>query len=126
MKRDKDGYKEEFLQQQRNYLSELEIFKLKVCSCVYLLFLRRTRYLGCLLNIFVGTPIQRFEATHGDEQSVGGTGKQAETRFYRGRVYVLTGDDERAGSPRALPIRPSVRRVLSTSPPNQCRCFEQA
>lgn len=30
VKRDKDGYKEEFLQQQRNYLSELEIFKLKV------------------------------------------------------------------------------------------------
>lgn len=31
VKRDKDGYKDEFLQQQRNYLSELEIFKLKVC-----------------------------------------------------------------------------------------------
>lgn len=30
VKRDKDGYKDEFLQQQRNYLSELEIFKLKV------------------------------------------------------------------------------------------------
>ncbi|CAM9920575.1 unnamed protein product, partial [Hapterophycus canaliculatus] len=29
VKRDKDGYREEFLQQQRNYLSELEIFKLK-------------------------------------------------------------------------------------------------
>lgn len=30
MKRDKDGYKDEFLQQHRNFLSELEIFKLKV------------------------------------------------------------------------------------------------
>lgn len=30
VKRDKDGYRDEFLQQQRNYLSELEIFKLKV------------------------------------------------------------------------------------------------
>lgn len=30
IKRDKDGYKDEFQQQQRNYLSELEIFKLKV------------------------------------------------------------------------------------------------
>lgn len=30
VKRDKEGYKDEFLQQQRNYLSELEIFKLKV------------------------------------------------------------------------------------------------
>ncbi|CAN0247661.1 unnamed protein product, partial [Discosporangium mesarthrocarpum] len=29
IKRDRDGYKEEFLQQHRNYLSELEIFKLK-------------------------------------------------------------------------------------------------
>lgn len=30
VKRDKEGYRDEFLQQQRNYLSELEIFKLKV------------------------------------------------------------------------------------------------
>lgn len=30
VKRDKEGYKDEFLQQRRNYLSELEIFKLKV------------------------------------------------------------------------------------------------
>ncbi|CAM9853756.1 unnamed protein product [Choristocarpus tenellus] len=29
IKRDRDGYKDEFLQQHRNYLSELEIFKLK-------------------------------------------------------------------------------------------------
>lgn len=30
VKRDRDGYRDEFLQQHRNYLSELEIFKLKV------------------------------------------------------------------------------------------------
>ncbi len=35
VKRDRDGYRDEFLQQHRNYLSELEIFKLKVlCVCV--------------------------------------------------------------------------------------------
>lgn len=43
VKRDKEGYRDEFRQQHRNYLSELEIFKLKVGDMFFLVGIETAR-----------------------------------------------------------------------------------